>query len=140
MPISFFVYLLGVFGFVVSVVTANHTLDPSDYLYFDWMDYSLMAYFGGTLAFVCWWGVMHNVGAIVASYFMQPFIGIIINVMSTNQAVYDPSISVNEYVAEDTIFFMFVFGFIFLIVAYLGAALRFIAKFIVALGRRYSDS
>jgi hypothetical protein len=136
MPISFFVYLLGVFGFMVSVITANHTLDTVDYIYSDWMDVLMMAYFDMTFAFVCWWGAMMRLEVTVACYVLQLIVATMINVMTTAPAVYDveTSLSLTVY---DIFVVEFVMAIIFLLVHGIGSTIRFIVDMIVMRVRRY---
>lgn len=138
MPISFFIYLLGMFGFVVSMITANHMLDPYDYIYSDWMDQLVMAYFGMTFAFVCWWGAMRRLEATFACFVLQWIVGTMIRAMTT-PALYDTGASTSSS-DSDTIAVAFVMAIIFLLVHGIGNMIRFITEFIVAMGRRYSST
>lgn len=139
MPTSFFVYLLGVFGYMVSVITANHTLDTFDFIYSDWVDQLAVAYFGTTMLFVCWWGFMRRLEVTAVCIILQPFVGLAIRAMSRTPDQYAAEELVNGGLAG-----MFVatllLTFIFLIVHGLGNMIRFIAEFIMTLSRRYSST
>lgn len=135
MPISFFVYLLGAFGFMVSVITANHTLDTFDFMYSDWVDQLAVVYFGTTLLFACWWGIMRRLEVTMVCLILQPFIGLAIRAMSRAPDLYTAEELVNTSVSD-----MFLMTIIFLLVHGLGNVIRFIAEFIVILGRRYPST
>lgn len=137
MPISFFVYMLGVFGYMVSVITANHILDTFDFIHSDWMDQLAMVYFGGTLLFVCWWGITRRLEVTMVCLILQPFVGLAIHVMSRVPDLHTAEELVNS---SPTGMFVAVFlmTIIFLLVHGLGNVIRLIAEFIVSMGRRHS--
>jgi succinate dehydrogenase hydrophobic anchor subunit len=139
MPISFFVYLLGTFGCMVSMITANHTLDPFDFLYSDWVDQLLMTYFAMTFVFVCWWGVMRRLEVTVTCIILQPFTGLAIGAMTAVPDLYPAEVSMNTS-SSDTFVILFLMAVIFMLVHGLGNMIRLIAQFIVAMGQRYLNT